>query len=86
MNKTKASTLHDFEATISVVDGEFDISATGDIADIVQGLILAVATLMEAVKKNTVPDAMVEDAVMGEYRRAVEFIKEHGTDCEVSLK
>ncbi len=77
---------HDFEVTISVVEGEFNIDATGDVGDIAKGVILAIATIMDVLKKDNVSDEELETSVLEEYRRAKEFVKWQGTNCEVSMK
>lgn len=77
---------HDFEVTISIVNGDFNIRATGDILDILQGEILAIAAIMATVRKDDVSDEELETTFLEEYRRATEFVKREGVDFKVNAK
>lgn len=76
---------HDFKATVSLTNSEFDIEATGNHIDILTGLILAVATLGKDLKKDDVTDKELEASFVNEYRRALAYAKEHAEAGEFSI-
>lgn len=78
--------MEDFKVVVSVENGDFDIKASGYLPNCVKGLILAVATLTETLKKDGVTDEEMEESVMKEYRRAIGFTKDQKDDLEISAE
>ena len=78
--------MEDFNVIVSVENGEFDIKASGNMANCVKGLLLAVATLTETLRKDGVTDEEMEESVVKEYRRAVGFAKDQKEDLEISAE
>lgn len=78
--------MEDFNVIVSVENGEFGIKASGNMSNCLKGLILAVATLAETLKKDGVTDEEMEESIMEEYRRAVDFTKDQKDDLEISAE
>ena len=77
---------NDFKITVSCVDGDFNISATGDVSNIVQGAILTIASFLEAEKKDGTSDSELEDYIIGVFRMALERVREIQVNCEKDVK
>lgn len=78
--------MEDFNVIVSVENGEFDIKASGNMGNCLKGLILAVATLTETLRKDGITDEEMEESIMEEYRRAVDFTKDQKDDLEISAE
>lgn len=67
----------DFEVAVSVKDGEYGLYVSGDTANAVKGLLLAVASIIEKTKDENVSNAEIEIAMLTEFKVAMEFIREN---------